>query len=143
MHVKETEFAKRINGGQNDEANPSFNLLDDRKDDHFSSGQVKSYHFYATDRIAVARYLTAMGQTVTVMPPHASVLFIFTSTDSVSGQIYTSISFNDQPITIASCANKTKCTLKEFSDFIVARFTITSADLACYKSSDHVELISQ
>jgi len=65
------------------------------------------------------------------MPPHASVLLMTTTNDSVSGEIYTILSFNDQPISIATCANKTKCTFKEFTDFIDARFTITSADLSC------------
>jgi hypothetical protein len=65
------------------------------------------------------------------MPPHASVLLMTTTNDSVSGEIYTILSFNDQPISIAACANKTKCTFKEFTDFIDSRFTITSADLSC------------
>jgi hypothetical protein len=61
MKIKETGFAQRINGDYKEENGINLNLLDDRKEDHFKSGQIKGYHFYATDRIAVARYLAAMG----------------------------------------------------------------------------------
>lgn len=77
-------MAKRLAGDDDALSGLGVHLLDDKKDDHFASNQIKGYTFYATDRVAVAQYLTALGQTVTEMPPHASVLLMTTSTDSVN-----------------------------------------------------------
>ena len=65
------------------------------------------------------------------MPPHASVLLMTTSTDAAAKTGYVTLSFNDQPISIESCANKNKCTVTEFVDFVNSQFVISSAKNAC------------
>ena len=127
-------MAKRVNGEDAPEdalSGLGVHLLDDKKDDHFKSNEIKGYTFYATDRVTVAQYLKALGQTVTEMPPHASVLLMTTSTDAVAKTGYVELSFNDQPLSITGCATQTKCTVPEFVDFVNSQFTISSALNAC------------
>lgn len=59
LSIEDTHMYKRLNDDKG-ERGIHKGLLDDRKDTYMSAG-LQSYIFYATDAVAVANYLAALG----------------------------------------------------------------------------------